>query len=143
MDPLDIENEIHERVVRLTKKIDQLAVENIRLTAELRKKTMPEEEAYRLGQVDLKARHKNEINRLTEELKSKDEEIQRLNELVFAYESVRAPINPLIAENKALTEQIARKEKALAVAIKYIGESSSDELAAQYDIKQALKGDTP
>jgi len=43
----------------------------------------------------------------------------------------------------ALTERIARKEKALAVAIKYIGESSSDELAAQYDIKQALKGDTP
>ena len=41
----------------------------------------------------------------------------------------------------ALTEQIARKEKALAVAIKYIGESSSDELAAQYDIKQALKGE--
>ena len=48
-------------------------------------------------------------------------------------------------EDKILAhaERIARLEKALAVAIEYIGESSSDELAAQYDIKQALKGDTP
>jgi len=50
---------------------------------------------------------KHEIDRLTEELKSKDEEIQRLNELVFAYESVNAPINPLLAEKQALTERIA------------------------------------
>ena len=34
MNPLDIENEIHERVQRLTAKIDKLAAENIRLTAE-------------------------------------------------------------------------------------------------------------
>ena len=47
----------------------------------------------------------------------------------------------LVAEKQALTERIERKEKALAVAIKYIGESSSDELAAQYDIKQAVKGE--
>jgi len=41
----------------------------------------------------------------------------------------------------ALTEYIARKEKALAVAREYIGASSSDELAAQYDIEQALKAE--
>ena len=34
MNPLDNENEIHERVQRLTAKIDKLAAENIRLTAE-------------------------------------------------------------------------------------------------------------
>ena len=43
----------------------------------------------------------------------------------------------------AQAERIARLEKGLAVATEWIGESSSDELAAQYDIKQALKGDTP
>jgi len=41
----------------------------------------------------------------------------------------------------ALTERIARKEKALAVAREYIGASSSDELAAQYDIEQAMKAE--
>ena len=41
MDPLDIENEIHERVMRLTAKINKLAAENIRLT--------DENKAFKLG----------------------------------------------------------------------------------------------
>ncbi len=37
--------------------------------------------------------------------KAKDEN-KRLNELVFAYESVNAPVNPLLAENKRLRDAL-------------------------------------
>lgn len=33
-------------------------------------------------------------------------EVKRLNQLVFAYESVEAPVNPLLAENAKLREEI-------------------------------------
>lgn len=43
-----------------------------------------------------------------EYIKVKDKEIDRLNELIFAYESVQAPVNPLIAEVERLKDALTR-----------------------------------
>ena len=50
---------------------------------------------------DENARLKAENTKLKEELKGKDE-------LLFAYESVRAPVNPLYAENERLKKALKR-----------------------------------
>jgi len=53
---------------------------------------------------DENARLKAENTKLKEELKGKDE-------LLFAYESVRAPVNPLYAENAKLKAELKTKDK--------------------------------
>ena len=53
---------------------------------------------------DENARLKAENTKLEAELKGKDE-------LLFAYESVRAPINPLYAENAELKAELKTKDK--------------------------------
>ena len=47
---------------------------------------------------------------LQAELATAKEENELLNELVYAYESVHAPINPLLAENKRLRDAIAKMQ---------------------------------
>ncbi len=65
----------------------------------------------------------SEINKIVAENKKKDK-------LIFAYESVRAPINPLLAANKELKERIE-------FAVEYLPESPDKALRF---LEPALKG---
>ena len=47
---------------------------------------------------------KADIDRMAKEIEQQRAENKRLDKLVFAYESVNAPVNPLLAENKQLKE---------------------------------------
>ena len=53
-------------------------------------------------------RAENQRDEVQKALRDARAEVARLNELVFAYESVRAPVNPLLAEVKALREALKR-----------------------------------
>ncbi len=82
------------------------------------------------------------FNGLKAELKKKDE-------LLFAYESVKAPVNPLLAENKRLREAGIDVMLALEECIdcyddkdwpEHMGYSKKDLEKAKAKFEQALKG---
>ena len=92
---------------------------------------------------DQGARDYAKVKSLTAEKKTLTAENKRLRGQTDC-ETKSGGIRCMEQEGKilALTERIARLEKGLAVATEWIGTSSSDELAAQYDIEQALKAET-
>lgn len=52
------------------------------------------------------------IQELCKRIEQLESEIAKKDELLFAYESVHAPVNPLLAENKRLRERIKELEQA-------------------------------
>ncbi len=55
------------------------------------------------------------IAQLKAELATAKEENKRLNELVFAYESVNAPVNPLLAENTRLRQALKESDHEMGL----------------------------
>jgi len=82
-------------------------------------------------------------NDLLKEAKRNDRlegENKQKDELLFAYESVRAPINPLYAENKRLKEQIGSWAKSIDEALGCIDAANTAGLIIVLSQMQALGG---
>jgi len=78
------------------------------ITEKTIEKTERGEDLHEVAKIEelMKELHTDQIEAMVIQLEERDKEITRLNELVFAYESVNAPINPLFAEYKQLKEAL-------------------------------------
>jgi len=134
VNPLDIENEIHERVQRLTAKIDKLAAENIRLTAENKAQA---ERIEKLESAKAPETTDDELDYLTDENErlAKNAYLLPFYKARMEREIVRQV--ELTAENKAQAERIVKLETFL---------TNLKDCASAEDItliEQVLEGETP